>query len=285
MDIPRYDDQYVLVDGSRIRYWVEGSGQNLLLVHGLACSIEFWRYNVGPLAGGYRVYAMDLPGCGLSDKQVTEFSLAYGASFLRGFMDALRIDRATLVGHSMGGALCAQFAVQFPERTRALILVDSVGFGRELQWLLRLWTLPVVGDLVFRAVQRAFPALTSNSISDEWVQGAAKMLREDGVRETALRIARTGANLCGQREEVFHDLHESLGSLTLPALIVWGDRDPSVPVSHAYRAKSLIPSSTVRIMHGRGHIPQVEQPAEFNALLLDFLSASLRAEPTKGQSP
>ena len=272
MVLPHYQDRTAVVNGSTIRYWVEGSGQNLLLVHGLACSIEFWRYNVGPLAGGCRVYAMDLPGCGRSDKQVTEFSLAYGASFLRGFMDALGIGRATLVGHSLGGALCAQFAVQFPERTRALILVDSAGFGRELHWFLRLWSLPLLGDLVFRAVQRAFPALKSSSISDEWVQGAAKMLRMPGVREAALRIARTGASLRGQREELFHDLHASLGSLSLPALIVWGDCDPAVPVSHADRAKSLIPSSTVRIMHGRGHIPQVERPAEFNALLLDFLA-------------
>ncbi|MDH4209682.1 MAG: alpha/beta fold hydrolase, partial [Anaerolineae bacterium] len=136
MVVPQYEDHCVQVDGRCIRYWGEGTGENVLLVHGLACSIEFWRYNVGPLAAQYRVYAMDLPGCGRSDKLVPEFSLAYGASFLGGFMDALGINGATLVGHSMGGALCAQFAVTFPQRTEALILVDSAGFGRELRLFL-----------------------------------------------------------------------------------------------------------------------------------------------------
>jgi pimeloyl-ACP methyl ester carboxylesterase len=279
MPLPQYQDRTAVVDGSTIRYWVEGSGQDILLVHGLACSVEFWRHNLGPLATGHQVFALDLPGCGLSDKQVAQFSLAYGASFLKGFMDSVGIGRAVVVGHSMGGALCAQFAVQHPERTRALILVDSAGFGRELQWFLRLWTLPLVGEVLFRAYQRAFPALKGmvfcdgSSISDEWIQGAAAMLRMPGVRETALEIVRTGADLGGQREELFQDLHARLPSLNIPALIVWGERDHAVPVSHAERAKSLIPGSKVSIMPGRGHIPQVERPNEFDQLVSDFLGA------------
>lgn len=278
MELLTYEDHYVEVDGSRIRYWVEGEGQVVVLVHGLACSAEFWQCNVAPLAAEHRVYALDLPGFGLSDKALRDFSLPYAASFLEAFMDALDIDGATLAGNSMGGALCAQFVVQFPERTEGLILVGSAGFGRELNLFLRLWSLPVVGDLVFRVYQMAFPALKtwvfcdSSSIHREWLEGAATMLRMPGVRENTLRAARTGLDLRGQRVELFQDLHRELGSVVAPTLIVWGDHDAAVPVSHAYAAQKLIPNSEVRILERCGHTPQVERPEEFNKLVLDFLS-------------
>jgi pimeloyl-ACP methyl ester carboxylesterase len=277
MELPTYKDHYVEVDGRRVRYWVEGEGPVVVLVHGLACSAEFWQYNVAPLAVQHRVYALDLPGFGLSDKALDDFSLPYAASFLKAFMDALGIARATLAGNSMGGVLCAQFAVQFPERTEGLIVVGSAGFGRELNPFLRLWSLPVVGDLVFRAYQMAFPALKtwvfsdSSSIQREWLEGAASMLRMPGVRENTLQTARTGVGLRGQRAELFQDLHRELGGVTVPTLIVWGDHDAAVPVSHAYAAQKLIPNSEVRILKRGGHTPQVERPEEFNELVLDFL--------------
>jgi pimeloyl-ACP methyl ester carboxylesterase len=279
MGLPRYEDHYVDVDGARIRYWMEGHGPVLLLVHGLACSVEFWQWNLGPLAKEHRVYALDLPGFGLSDKEMGDFSLEYAASFLRSFLDAVGAERATVAGNSMGGVLCAQFVVQFPERTDGLILVGSAGFGRELNPFLRTWSVPVVGDLIFRVYQRAFPALrrwvfcNAGSIGDEWVEGAAAMLRMPGVRENTLRVAQTGIDLHGQREEMFRDLHVGLSSVTVPTLIVWGDRDVAVPVAHAYVAESLIPHAEVRIMERCGHTPQVERPEEFNKLVLDFLSA------------
>jgi len=279
MPLPRYEDHYAEVDGSRIRYWAEGDGPVLLLVHGLACSVEFWQCNVGPLAKGHRVYALDLPGFGLSDKEMGEFSLEYAASFLKGFMDAVGVERATVAGNSMGGALCAQFAMRFPERTDGLILVGSAGFARALNPFLRLWSVPVVGDLVFRVYQRAFPAVKrwvfcdASSIREEWLEGAAAMLRMPGVRENTLRVAQTGVDLRGQREEIFRGLHTGLGRMTVPTLIVWGDRDAAVPVAHAYVAEKLIPHAEVRIMEHCGHTPQVERPEEFNKLVLDFLSA------------
>jgi len=279
MGLPRYEDHYAEVDGRRVRYWVEGDGPVLLLVHGLACSAEFWQCNLGPLAKEHRVYALDLPGFGLSDKEVGDLSLEHAASFLKGFMDAVGVERATLAGNSMGGALCAQFAVQLPERTDGLILVGSAGFGRELNPFLRLWSVGLVGDLVFRVYQRAFPAVKrwvfcdASSIHGEWLEGAAAMLRMPGVRENSLRVARMGIDLRGQREEMFSRLHTALGRMTVPTLIVWGARDAAVPVAHAYVAEKLIPHSEVRIMEHCGHTPQVERPEEFNELVLDFLSA------------
>jgi len=286
VDIPRCDDQYVLVDGCRIRYWVMGEGPTLILVPGLAASVEFWQYNVGPLAARYRVYALDLLGFGKSGKEIGQFSLSYAASFMAHFMDALEIERASLAGNSLGAVVCAQTAAQFPERVCRLILVGSAGFGRELSPFLRLWSVPLLGNLVFRMYQRAFHSLKrwvfSNSLSvdDEWLAAAATVLRTPGVRESTMKVARMGVSLRGQREEMLGDFRREVAAMDIPTLIIWGRRDAAVPVTHAYRARDLIPNSEVRIMERCGHIPQVEQPEEFNELVLDFLRAGCCPAPT-----
>lgn len=278
MTLPKYEDHLVEVRGKSIRYWVEGQGPALILVHGLQCSAEFWQYNVRPLSQRHRVYALDLVGFGRSDKDVEEFSLPYGASFIAAFMDALDIERAALAGNSVGGAICAQFAVDFPARLEKLILVDSAGFGRELHPFLRSWSLPVLGGVIISLYQRAFPLLirfnfsNPDAIDREWIDGAAAMLRMAGVKESSLEVVRNGVHARGQRVERFHDLHRQLLHSTAPTLIVWGSHDLVVPVSHAYAAQSLIPNSQVRVVDRCGHTPQVERPQEFNRLALDFLS-------------
>ncbi len=278
MALPHYEDHYVTVGGKSIRYWVEGQGPVVILVHGLTASAEFWQYSVAPLSENYRVYALDLLGFGRSEKDIGEFSLRYGASFIADFMDALGIERATLAGNSMGGAVCAQFAAQHSTRVEKLILVGSAGFGRELNLGFRLWTLPLFGGLTFSLYQRMFPLIVRLNSSDlglidkTWIDGAAAMVRMPRVKENALQVVRTGVDLRGQRKRVLRELHRQMTDIAAPTLILWGSRDRAVPVSHAYAAQALIPNSQVRIMDGCGHIPQVERPQEFSQLVLDFLS-------------
>jgi len=287
VDLPTYDDRYVEVGGKRIRYWMQGEGPAVVLLHGLSNSVEFWQYNIASLATRRRVYALDLLGFGKSDKEIGTFSLSYSGSFMAQFMDALGIERATLVGNSLGGAISAQTAVQYPERVERLILVDPAGFGRELSPFLRVWAIPMAGSVVFRLYQRLFPRLKkwvfykSRSIDDRWLAGATEVLRSPGVRENAIKVVRTGVSLRrGQREELFGDLHGLLAETSVPTLIIWGRNDFVVPLAHAYVAQKLIPNSEVRIIERCGHIPQVERPEEFNRLVLDFLSADRGREPS-----
>ncbi len=278
MALPKYDDHYVRVDGKNIRYWVEGRGPAVILVHGLGCSAEFWQYNVGALAQQSRVYALDLLGFGRSDKEIDEWSLSYGASFIARFMDALQIERGTLVGNSFGGILCAQFAVQFTARLEKLVLVDSAGFGRELTLFLRLESVPILASAMLILYRWVLPLTARwaysdpSSVDEEWLAETWAILRSPGVRDNALKVIRMGVDLGGQREEFFHDLHRRLTHMTAPTLIIWGSDDALVPVSHAYTAHKLIPNSQVRILQHCGHLPQVERPEEFNQLLRDFLS-------------
>lgn len=278
MALPEYEDQYVAVNGKNIRYWVEGEGPAVILVHGLTCSAQFWQYNIAALSQRYRVHALDMLGFGRSDKDIDEWSLAYGGSFIAQFMDALEIEQATLAGNSFGGLLCAQFAVQFASRLDKLILVNSAGFGRELHILMRLESVPVLGSAIFSLYQRVYPLAIRwayhdrSTLDEEWLAETGAMLRIPGVKRNALKVIRLGVDLQGQREELFRDLHRQLAHMTAPTLIIWGSHDALVPVSHAYAAHKLIPSSQVRIMQRCGHLPQVERPYEFNQLVLDFLA-------------
>jgi pimeloyl-ACP methyl ester carboxylesterase len=279
--LPTYDDRYVEVGGKRIRYWAAGEGPAVVLVHGLSNSAEFWQYNIAALAVRHRVYALDLLGFGKSDKEIGQFSLPYAAAFMADFLDAVGVGQASLVGNSLGGVICAQTAAQYPERVERLILVDPAGFGRELNPFLRVWSIPRVGSGVFWIYQRLFPRVknwvfyNSACLDEAWVANVAEVLRSPGVRENVITVARTGVSLRGgQREELFRDLHRLLAASSVPTLIIWGSRDFVVPLAHAYAAQKVIPNSEVRVMRRCGHIPQVERPDEFNALVLDFLRAS-----------
>ena len=142
------DDKYITVNGINIRYIVKGNGSPVLLIHGFGEFLEVWWFNIGFLSEHYQIYAMDLPGHGLSDKPAIDYSLFFATEFANDFMQALGIEHASLIGHSMGGLLSLSIAINFPEKVDKLILVDSGGLSKEAPLLYRLCTLPVVGEIV-----------------------------------------------------------------------------------------------------------------------------------------
>ena len=138
------------VDGLRLHYVVEGRGPAVILVHGLGGFAESWRHNVLPLASRATVFALDLPGFGDSAKPRTRYRLAYFAGALRGFMDALGLAQASLVGHSLGGAVGITLALTHPSRVERLALVGAVvpGCGYRPSWIYRLVALPGLGEVL-----------------------------------------------------------------------------------------------------------------------------------------
>src|SRR2546422_8628302 len=138
------------VDGLRLNYVVEGRGPAVILVHGLGGFAESWRHNIRPLAGRATVYALDLPGFGDSAKPRTRYRLAYFAGALRGFMDALGLAQASLVGHSLGGAVGITLALTHPSRVDRLALVGAVvpGCGYRPSWIYRLVALRGLGEVL-----------------------------------------------------------------------------------------------------------------------------------------
>ena len=279
MSIQTPDDQYVKVGNISTRFWALGNeGAAVLLIHGLGGSVENWMYNINVLTQYYRVYAIDLAGFGHSDKTQILTSFSEGAQFVHDFMEVKHINKASLVGHSMGGGVTLQFAIQFPDRIEKLVLVDSAGLGREIHLLVRLISLPLIGELLTRPSRKGtFQLLKtyfydSTLITDELVEMVYQLASLPGAQKSFLSCLRSGVNLLGFRTTTIRSIIDNLTGIAVPTLVVWGKQDHILPLAHAYLAKDRIPNTELHILDPCGHIPQMERPGDFNELLLEFLA-------------
>jgi pimeloyl-ACP methyl ester carboxylesterase len=265
--------------GHRISYRTGGSGPALLLLHGITNSSETWEHVAPRLAERFTVIAPDLLGHGGSATPRGDYSLGAHASGARDVLTALGIERATVVGHSLGGGIAMQFAYQFPERCERLVLVSSGGLGREVHVLLRAAALP--------GADYVLPALTSAGLVGVG-RGLGGLLRRVGIapsadldvlgrgfasldnagsRQAFLHTVRSVIEPSGQRVSALNRL--ALAEL-LPTLIVWGERDSIIPVEHGVAAHEAMPGSRFEVFPGAGHMPHDADPDRFAALLTEF---------------
>ena len=266
-----------------------GSGPVLLLIHGMAGVLENWRDVIGPLARNHTVVAPDLPGHGGSAPGAGDYSIGALAAGLRDLLVALGHERATLVGHSLGGGIAMQFSYQFPEITERLVLVNSGGLGPEVSPILRAAALPGA-DAFIRAT-----ATVSSSVGSTLRRGLAAVGR--GPSADVAEVARAYASLAdrdrraaflatlrgvvgtgGQRVAAGDRLYLAEG---VPVLIIWGARDPIIPVRHGEDAHAAIPGSRLEVFEGIGHLPQLESPQRFVAVLERFIAET---EPSQFDS-
>lgn len=273
---------FIKVGDFTVHCRVAGGGPPAILVHGLGASWGWWRPNIDPLAGVHRLFVLDLPGHGLSDGLDGGYNLAWGGQFLNDFMTALGLARAAIVGQSMGGLLALEMALRWPERVTRLVLVDSAGLGKELCWLLRALTIPLMGELMVAPTQSSVRVLMDwlfynpRSAPEGFFADLCQERQRPEVKRTLLGILRSGVNWRGLLPSA--TVAERLRQLKVPTLILWGVEDRIIPVAHAYTAHRLIPSSELHMVAACGHCPQLERPDEFNEVVLDFLSGD-RAEP------
>jgi pimeloyl-ACP methyl ester carboxylesterase len=272
------EDYYVRVDGINTRYWQMGDcGSNIILLHGGNGSIEFWLYNISVLAQNHRVYAFDMVGSGRSDYPDASYSLTYQSEFLEGFMVALSIDSATLIGNSMGGAVALQFARLCPDRVDRLVLVDAMGLGREISLGIRLITLPAIINLLHPRRWMIPFMLKSNfyngrDLPPEWIELRYGIFAIPGRNQVILNLGQSNFNLRGVRPEVYQPIVDSLTQIIQSTLIIWGDRDRLIPVKHAHIAAAKLPNCQLQIFPNCGHHPYLEYPDRFNRSVLEFCS-------------
>ncbi|HTR89020.1 MAG TPA: alpha/beta fold hydrolase [Solirubrobacteraceae bacterium] len=276
----------VTLHGRPVSYVQAGEGPVLLLIHGIAGTFENWRAVIEPLAREHTVLAPDLPGHGTSAAGAGDYSLGAFASTLRDLLLALGHERATLVGHSLGGGVAMQFSYQFPELTERLVLVSSGGLGKEVSAILRAAALPGAGAfiaataepgrLVGATLSRGLSALGLRPSADvaEVARGYAS-LADGGRRSAFLSTLRGVVGTDGQRVQAVDRLYLAAG---IPVLIVWGARDPIIPAHHGERAHEAIPGSSLEIFEGVGHMPQLEAPTRFVAALERFLANTSPAQ-------
>jgi pimeloyl-ACP methyl ester carboxylesterase len=273
----------IILHGHRFSYRRAGTGPLLVLLHGIAGSSTTWEDTISRLSGRHTVIAPDLLGHGDSSKPRGDYSLGAYANGIRDLLGALGEERGTIVGHSLGGGVALQFAYQFPERCERLVLVSSGGLGRELHPLLRAAALPgaevvlpwlcvagrhsvgTVAHMLGRIGLRA-----SADLEEIWRNFAS--LEEPEARQAFLHTVRGIIDVGGQRVSATDRLY--LAS-ALPTLIVWGERDPLIPVRHAHDAHERIQGSRLEIFPGAGHFPYRDDPQRFAATLLEFVQTTV----------
>jgi pimeloyl-ACP methyl ester carboxylesterase len=276
-----------VIHGHRVAYRQAGSGPTLVLLHGITSSSAAWMRVMPSLARRFTVLAPDLLGHGLSAKPRGDYSLGAYASGVRDLMVTLGHDRATFVGHSLGGGIAMQLAYQFPERCERLVLVDSGGLGREVSFLLRAASLPGselvlpflaatdlldAGRFIGWALRRVGFRLGTDI--EEMARGHAT-LSEGEARSAFIHTLRGIIDPGGQRVSAMDRLYLAQH---VPFMLIWGERDSIIPVKHGYAAARAVPGSRLEVFPGSGHFPQLDEPDRFLDVLLDFVDATEPAE-------
>ena len=229
-----------------IAYEVAGEGEPVVLVHGLSGSTRWWSRNVPAIAERHRIYLVDLPGFGTMRSLRRRFVLAETATWLSEWMEAAGLERAHLVGHSMGGYVSVRLAASRPELVRRLVLIAPAGVPAERS---------MIGHLVplLLAVRYATPAFIPVLVRDALRMGPSTLLR------TA-------------RDLLAEDIRGDLRNVEAPTLLVWGENDPLIPPAVGDLLREEIPNSRLLLLRRAGHVPMFDQPKEFDAALLAFLA-------------
>ena len=234
------------VGGWPVRYQVAGEGEPVVFVHGLSGSTLWWARNVPAIAERYRMYLVDLPSFGTMRRSRRRFVLAEAASWLSGWMEAAGLERAHLVGHSMGGYVSVRLAASQPETVSRLVLVAPAGVpaGRSM-----------LGHLVplLLAARYATPAFVP-------------VLVRDALRMGPKTLWRAASDLLAE------DVREDARKIQAPTLLVWGENDPLIPPAVGDLLRWDIPDSQLLLLRGAAHVPMFDQPADFDAALLAFLA-------------
>jgi pimeloyl-ACP methyl ester carboxylesterase len=256
---------------------VKGEGKPLLLIHGYGAGIWVWEKQIDILSQSYRVYVLDLIGHGFSDRPKIPYTSETYIHFLRDFMDRVGIERATLIGNSMGGGIAWAMAILFPERVNRLILIDCVPpdifpqvNNESFRILIAIKDVPILPYLIIAGrSKKSIRWILMECVSDirlitpEVVNRQYQLSKIKGttwVLYSTFKHAKEALKLKDQFSYIRH-----------PALFLWGDKDLIFPPQVGETLHQAIKGSKFLKIENSGHIPMWETPNEVNKAILSFL--------------
>lgn len=269
--------QRVELPGAEVNYVEIGEGEPILFVHGISGCWQNWLENLPHFGAAHRAIALDLPGFGASPMPSWEIDMPAYGRLIQDFCEKLGIEGATLVGNSMGGFVAVEAVTANPGRFERLVLVSAAGilntWNPELRATATAWawrefgplfaargrqivSRPRAREMVFRPFVR-FPSRLREDLLLEQIGGGLEQAEGFGDALAAL---------------IRRDIREQLGEIEMPTLIVWGLSDRVIPVAAALSYHRRIPHSRLEIFERTGHVPQLERPLRFNAVLEEFLA-------------
>jgi pimeloyl-ACP methyl ester carboxylesterase len=273
----------VRIHGYRRAFYTAGDGPVLLLLHGIGMDHRTWLPALPALSRHFTVVMPDLLGHGSSDKPRADYSIPGFANGMRDLLTVLGINRATVVGHSMGGGVAMQFAYQFPERTERVVLVSSGGLGRSVNPLLRMLSLPLAdkamaaatlpgirhaGAALMQGLHRSGLPYTADLSAMAEVYGE---MADPDTRRAFLHVLRGVIDMHGQ---VVNMIDRAYLARDMPTMIVWGQKDVVIPVKHAWAAAQLLPGSRLEVLPDVGHVPHEDAPLRFAEVVVDFVAST-----------
>lgn len=272
--------KFIQIDSYNIHYLQAGtSNKNLILLHGFALSCDIWLQNIDKLSQNYTVIALDIIGFGKSDVPKKEISVDFLPQFIFHFLNKLNIAKATFIGHSMGGMISLWIAINYPKIVESLILVGSAGFKTNIPFHFRLFSLPIFGELMVKPNKRGLKHALKRSaykkqvISNELVHSLYTAFKKPGRGQFYLHTCRNAISFYGFKYKIIRMIQKECIHIKIPVQLIWGKEDKIISVSHAYRAKKLLPQAQLEIFEQCGHLPQMEEPEKFNYLVFNFLES------------
>jgi pimeloyl-ACP methyl ester carboxylesterase len=272
------------VDGVSVNYVDVGSGEGspVIFVHGLAGQWQNWLENIPRIAQERRVIAPDLPGHGASDPPPEKISISGCGRMVHGLAEQLGVERAIVVGNSMGGFVASEVAIQFPDFVERLVLASAAGISSASVSRAPVMTLGRVGQAITSATAARLRELAARPVTRHLalalVARHPSKLKPDFVWEGFMTGAGRDGFLDALRANLEYDFRDRLPEIKVPTLIVWGEEDAIIPVRDADEYERLIDDARKVVMEDTGHIPMAERPAAFNDLLLEFIAETGPAE-------
>lgn len=259
-------ENFVEVDGNKIRYLESGDSKKVLvLVHGLGASAERWSNVIPKFAKHYHVIVPDLIGFGYSDKPIVDYTPDFFSTFLGKFFDALGLKHPNVIGSSLGGQIAAEYASAHPNNIEKLILVSPAGAMKQSTPALDAYIMAALYPNE-QSAKNAFEMMESsgNAVDDGIVNGFIERMQLPNAK-----LAFMSTVLGLKNSEV---ITPRLHMINCPTLVIWGSKDPVIPIQHAERFVSYISNCQFYTMDGCGHTPYVQEPDKFSSVVLDFLS-------------
>lgn len=264
------DSRFVEVNGQTIHYTQQGSGSPLILVHGFAGSIYTWRHLIPLLKDHYTVYAYDMLGFGLSDKPPAgNYEMTAQGELLLGFMDALNLPSAHLVGHSMGGVVIACAALKAPQKAESLIMIEPGFYTKTGPEFLNHLFFPLdrimAKQFYSRSMRKRFLTGSFHNksmVTDEVIDAYMLPTKTPHAIDALARMMST----VGQKQ--YPGITEKVAR---PTLIVWGERGSGDKLEIAHRVQREVASSRLEPVKECGHYVQEERPMELAEIIRDYL--------------
>lgn len=274
-----YNDRYLDLNGISIRYREEGDGEALVLVHGIAGFIEEWQPAMEKLSKFYRVIALDLPGHGLSDKPEIPYTLDNLTDFLKDFITAKKLEHFYLAGHSLGGAVCLNFAVKYPPMIKKLIVINSAFI--KIPFSLRLLSMKLFQRINIKVPLSIVRSISkqsfhdSNAITRDWLTHAYNYINRPGSLRAMFSVIHECTSFRGLKKGLVDTFLHGLSQINVPVLIIYSDKDRVLPNENSLLLHKLIKTSVIYRVLNCGHELQYEQSDVFCNIVAGFLENKL----------